>query len=325
MKRGLVLISLLVFAVIFCSPQASNARLGGAGAQFLSLGGGSRGLALGGAYTALAEGLEAIYWNPAGLAYMEGVSASFTHGQLFAGLKNENAAFAMPGAGGVVGVSVYALLSGEIEKTTIEEQDGTGETYTANDFAAGVSYARMMTDKFAFGLTVKLINLNIDKCSATTWAFDIGGTYNTGFRNLRMGFAIRNFGPDTHYEGENLQYLEDDGYTKATYRSDPFPLPMSFQMGLAYDVIQSGDNRVTTLVDLVHPVDQDETIAAGVEYWLRDTYSVRLGYTERNNRGLSGGLGVKLSLGTIKTIVDYSYEYHQYLEGVQRFTIGFTY
>jgi len=324
MKKVSAFITFLVVLVIIFSPQLSNARLGGAGAQFLSLGGGSRGLALGGAYTALAEGLDAIYWNPAGLAYMDGTSASFTHGELFAGLKNENAAFAMPGMGGVVGVSVYALLSGKIEKTTIEEQDGTGETYSANDFAAGVSYSRMMTDKFAFGLTVKLINLNIDKCSATTWAFDIGGTYNTGFRNLRLGFVIRNFGPDTHYEGEDLQYLEDE-YLKATYRSDSFPLPMSFQMGLAYDVINSGDNRVTTLVDLVHPVDQDETIAAGVEYWLRDTYSLRLGYTERNNRGLSGGLGLKLSLGTMETIVDYSYEYHQYLDGVQRFTIGFTY
>ncbi len=323
MKRMLAFILFLLFVQVFI-PQVSKARLGGAGVGFLNLGGGSRGIALGGAYSAPAEGLEAIYWNPAGLAYMERTSVSFTHGQLYADLKNENVAFAMPLGGGVLGFSGYALLSGKIEKTTIEDQDGTGEFYTANDFAGGISYARMMTDKFAFGLTVKLIDANIDKCSAIAWAFDIGGTYNTGFRNLRLGFVIRNFGPDTHYEGENLQYLENE-YLKATYRSDPFPLPMSFQMGFAYDVINSKDNKITALVDLVHPIDQDETIAGGIEYWLRDTYALRVGYSEENNRGLRGGVGVKLSLGTIKTNIDYSYEFHQYLDGIQRFTIEFTY
>lgn len=319
---------LFVIVILLSVPHLAEARLGGSGAQFLALGGGSRPLALGGAYTALAEGVESIYWNPAGLARLEAMTFSFTHAELFADMNQENVAFATPALGGVVGLSAIAFLSGEIEITTVEEQEGTGEKYSANDFAVGISYARMMTDKFTAGVTLKLVNQNIHEVSAYGWALDLGGTYNTGLRNLRLGFVIQNFGPDLRYSGEGLEFLTGLGGSddaSATYRSEPYPLPLSFQVGLAYDIINFGSNRLTALVEGVHPTDQSETFAMGVEYCLNDIYSARLGYTERNNKGFSGGLGVRIPLENMNIIADYSYESHEYLDALQRFTIGFKY
>ena len=322
MKR-FIIASMALAVSLF--PVASQARLGGAGAQFLINGSGSRAQGLGGAYTAFAEGVEAIYWNPAGLARIEGIDASFTHTQLFADFKGENVAFATAGLGGVIGLSGVAFLSGDIPVTTEEEQDGTGDTYSANDFAAGLSYARMMTDKFTAGITLKFIAQNIHKCSAFGWAFDIGGIYNTGLRNLRVGFVIQNFGPDLRYQGADLEFEGGStGDVPTTYKSEPYSLPLTFQMGAAYDIMNMGGNRLTATIDGVHPIDQSETFATGLEYSFNDTYFLRLGYTERNERGFCGGLGVKIPLGDNMGTVDYTYEDHDYLDAIQRFTIGFS-
>ena len=53
--------------VLLPNPQNPTTRVGTRGANFLEIGVGARGLALAGAYTALAEGVTALYWNPAGI------------------------------------------------------------------------------------------------------------------------------------------------------------------------------------------------------------------------------------------------------------------
>jgi hypothetical protein len=330
MKRIIV----TVLVALICIPLVAEARLGGSGAQFLVFGGGCRPIALGGAYVAMAEGADAIFFNPAGLANLDAPTFAFSHGELFADLNLENVAFATPTMGGVVGISGVGFLSGKIKRTTFEDQEGrSGETFSANDFAFGLSYARMMTDKFTAGLTFKFINQNIDKVSANGWAFDLGGTYTMGVGNLRLGFAIRNFGPDLIYSGEDLDFesglpdypgVEED--IPATYRSEAYPMPLIFQLGVAYDIISMGPSRITAVLDGLHPNDQDETFNTGLEYGFNDSYFARIGYTGRENMGLTAGLGARMSLSQgILAAVDYSYENHEYLDAIQRFSLTVSY
>lgn len=330
MKR----IFVVMLALLVCLPLIAEARLGGSGAQFLALGGGCRSVAMGRAYAALAEGTDAIYFNPAGLATLDAPTFSFSHGELFADLHLENVAFATPIRGGVVGVSGVGFLSGKMKRTTFEDQEGeSGETFTANDFAFGLSYARMMTDKFTAGVTFKFINQNIDKVSANGWAFDVGGTYSVGVGNLRLGFAIRNFGSDLAYSGEDLEldiglpdYPEVDEDIPATYKSENYPMPLIFQIGLAYDLVSAGASRVTAVLDGIHPNDQDETFNTGLEYGFNDSYFARIGYTGRSNMGFTAGLGARATLGGgVLAAVDYSYEDHEYLDGLQRFSLTISY
>ncbi len=325
-------VTVLVFLV--CIPLVAEARLGGSGAQFLVLGGGCRPIALGGAYVALAEGPDAIYFNPAGLAQLDAPTFAFSHGELFADINLENVAFATPAMGGVVGVSGVGFLSGKMKRTTFDDQEGQlGETFSANDFAFGLSYSRMMTDKFTAGLTFKFVNQNIDKVSANGWAFDLGGTYALGVGNLRLGFAIRNFGPDLRYTGEDLDFetglpefpgVDED--IPATYRSEAYPMPLIFQLGVAYDIISSGPSRITAVLDGLHPNDQDETFNSGLEYGFNDSYFARVGYTGRENMGFTAGLGARMALSQgILAAMDYSYEDHEYLDAIQRFSLTVSY
>ena len=78
---------LTVIALLLCSVTlyaGGDERIGSAGAQELRIPVGSRMSALGGAGVAEAIGAEALYWNPAGVAFYDGTEVMFTHLEYFA-------------------------------------------------------------------------------------------------------------------------------------------------------------------------------------------------------------------------------------------------
>lgn len=305
----------------------AEARLGRAGAVFLGQAGGARPLSLGGAYTAFAEGVDAVYFNPAGLANLRRIGVAFTHAELFAGMRGENFGAVLPVANGAIGFSMIGRLSGKIERTTPDEQMGTGEYYMANDLALGLSYARMMTDKFYAGFTVKLISQHIAEVSTQGVAVDLGATYNTGLRNLRFGFVIQHFGPDLMYAGPPLRdtvaidtlQREDVPVDRL---SEPYPLPMTFQGGMSMDLLRGEGWRFTVTADWLHPADQPATYAVGGEYSLNETIFLRFGHSPKNDHALTAGGGVRFVLGDRATTVDYSFQEHKYLSPIHRVSVG---
>ncbi|MGD8922169.1 MAG: hypothetical protein PVH24_02895, partial [Candidatus Zixiibacteriota bacterium] len=85
MKHKLVIVMIVLLVVSLSSVYAGNTRrIGTAGAQELLIPYGSRGTALGGSVVSDAYGVEAMYWNPAGLASLDGTEAIFTHLPYFA-------------------------------------------------------------------------------------------------------------------------------------------------------------------------------------------------------------------------------------------------
>jgi len=327
MNRIVVLAIVLSLAV----SGTAWARLGGAGTQFLAIGGGARSVALGGAVSALGGDLESVYWNPAGIAFIEGTAIGFTHTMLYVDMSLEDVALAMPAMDGVFAISGLAFLSGDIEETTEELPDGTGETFNANSFALTLTYARLMTNKFAAGLNLRFVRESLAEVAATNWGFDIGGTYTVGFQNMRLGFAVMNFGPDMKLGGDLLEETwvnpdwsdtqTDD--VPVTLEPESYPMPMTFRAGVAYDVLSGANGILTASMEGVHPMDQDEVLGLGMEYSYRGAYYLRGGYNTLNNMEWSLGGGVKLSTGGGKMGVDYCYQNHEYLDPVHRIAVGF--
>jgi len=309
----------------------ASARVGGAGTQFLAVGGGARAVSMGGAYTAIGGDLESIYWNPAGVAALQGTATGFTHTMLYADMSVEDVAIATPVMDGVIGISGMAFLSGDIDETTEEMPDGTGDTFTANSMAVTLTYARMMTDKFAAGLSLRVVNESLAEVSATNWGFDLGGTYAVGFSNLRLGFAVTNFGPDMQLSGRGLEQTwgdpGDDGTqtddVPAVLQSESYPMPMTFRAGLAYDVMSGPAGCLTASVEGVHPTDQPELLGLGMQYSFNESYFVRGGYNTLNNMEWSIGGGVRIPTGDSRLSVDYCYQNHEFLDPVHRVAVGF--
>nr|HPI73656.1 hypothetical protein [bacterium] len=60
---------------------ADVSGVGTGAAAFLEIGVGARAMAMGGAYTSIANDATALYWNPAGIAWMNGVQCELAHNE----------------------------------------------------------------------------------------------------------------------------------------------------------------------------------------------------------------------------------------------------
>src|ERR1039458_1672672 len=85
----------LNFLIPFSSWAASS-NVGTSGAEFLKIGPGARAVGMGEAFTGVADDVDAIYWNPAGLGTLKHAEITGMHMQYFQSIQYEFAAFAYP-------------------------------------------------------------------------------------------------------------------------------------------------------------------------------------------------------------------------------------
>lgn len=316
MRKLCVLLLLIPVAVY----GGEIAKVGTVGSQFLKIGIGARGSAMGGAFDAVSDDISAVFWNPSGLVNVSGTSVFLSHIEWLADISYEALAIAKDfGNVGVIGLHIGYLNSGDIQETTLESPGGTGDTYFVDDLLVGITYARRLTDKFAFGANLKFIQERLDDLTSTAWATDLGVTYYTGFKSLRMGMSIRNFGPEiqlsgNYYDYDNGNLLSDpDEYL-------PYHFPMTFKLGVAMELLDTEDNRVTFAVDLVHPNDNLERFNVGAEAFMWKSIAFRGGYTFlHDSAGPAFGAGFVWQ----KLTLDYSYTDYGILDWVHRFDFIF--
>ena len=330
---------LLLLAVLATPSFALFTKVGMAGLPFLKIGVG-RCTGMGEAFVAVADDATAAFWNPAGLALAQTRQVVVNHIDWVADINHEYLSFVMPTKAGNVGVSVTALSLGEFEETTIDTFQGTGRTFTGADLAFGVSYARMFTDKLSFGLTAKVVSEQIWNVGTAGAAFDFGVHYNTGWRNLRLGMAIVNFGPDLKYSGGLLDFTHDPGWSwpwtrepiPGTYLTETFPLPVIFRFGMAYDFIHTDKSYLTAAVDLNHFNDVNEKVNVGLEYRY-NPFSLRAGYILNTDfdyandvgwsDGISAGVGFRVRpTPGLGLNFDYDYRNLGRLGGSHRLTLA---
>ena len=228
----------------------SNDRLGTSGALELLIPVGPRATALGPAVAGDISGVESIYWNPAGLATVQGPEAMFSHTQYFADMKVNYAALAArAGNLGVLGFSAKVLSVGEVIVTTEQAPDGTGETFDPTFAVLGLSWARAFTDRVKFGANVNWVNEHIQSMTANGVALDFGVQYATGWRGLVFGMAMKNFGNSMTFSGENLDVSvpppgAEPGATNRilSFSTAAFEMPSYFTLAANYELYRKGEN-----------------------------------------------------------------------------------
>lgn len=319
-------------------------KLGMAGMQFLKLGVG-RATGMGDAFVAIADDASATYWNPAGLALLKNREIILNHIDWILETRHEYLTGAFPTNLGTFGFALTSVNYGDFEETTIDQYQGTGRTFGASDLAFGASFARMFTDKFAFGVSVKVMQQQIWDMSTSAVAFDFGTHYNTGWKNLRLAMAIANFGPDALFSGKQLDFevAHRDDWTwpqtyqplPATYKTEKFPLPIIFRFGFASDFFNNEKTRLTFAADLAHYNDVNEKVNFGLEYKFMN-FLVRGGYILNTDMdyadqiewrtGLSFGGGITVTpIPNLNLGVDYAYRDMGRLGPSHRMTLNIGY
>lgn len=313
-------------------------KSGTAAAQFLKIGIGARASALAGSFAALANDASALYWNPAGISWTQKSQFLATHTKWFAGLNHEFLGVSVPlSSASVIGLSFTALNSPEMEQTTISEPEGTGIFFDVRDIAIGLTYSRRMTDRFSFGITGKYIQQTLFNENAKTLAVDIGGMLRTGFKGMRLGIAMSNFGGKLQLDGRDLIVSYDNDplqtgnpLTPARLETQGWPLPASFRLGFAMDIIGLREGvflresqRLTFAVDGYNVNDAEETVSFGLEYAWNDYFFLRGGYRlNHDTESFSSGMGVQIPLQRWKIKADYALSNMGDLGYIHRFGVG---
>jgi len=329
--KKILIVFLLSIACVF-----GQSKVGSTAAPFLNIGIGPRAISMGGAFIATASDVSSLYWNPAGASRSNINEAMFSHSSWFADI-NYNWAGAMLklGDAGTVGLNLTYLDYGDMEITTLAEQDGTGQLFSAHDMSIGLTYAYNLTDRFSLGGTVKYIQQKIWNTSASAFAMDLGVLFHSDIYGLRIGATITNFGTPMKMDGKDLLVQHDidpnnygnNDQILATLQTGEFPLPLTFRIGLAMDVLNSEEHRVTFAADALHPNDNDESLNVGAEYMFNNLIAFRVGYKSllltNSEEGLTAGVGLNYNFTSDFGVrVDYAYQDFGVLDYTQHFSIG---
>jgi hypothetical protein len=273
-SAGMILVCILVLNGF---AQQKPTRVGTTIASFLEYGYGSAGIALGDAYVSMTDDISAIYWNPAGLAFMKQSEVQFIHQPWLVDISSTFAAvgLALPDVGTVALGFIHAGY-GDMDVTTLDMQDGTGEQFSADDYAVSLAYSRALTDWFSFGAAAKYITSKIWHMEASAFALDMGVIVKTPFfaqdddrnRGLRIGMSISNYGTRMQYDGQDLiNPIDILPYDNGNYKDAPgkfslseWELPLIFRIGVSYDYHLFENNTLTLSTDALHPNNSAEYV-----------------------------------------------------------------
>jgi len=344
MKSLSAIILTLLFVSISSIPLFAQ---GGATVLFLMINPGAREGGMGEAGVALADDGNAIYWNPAGLAFQhEGKDArkgeaTLMHVQWLPQFNLNDMFFDYAAVNrkikdvGTVGLALQYINYGKNIQT--DTQGNELGNFNSNEFAITGSYALKLKKNLGFGVNIKYIYSNLSpgifvdqerrEGRGSTFAVDVATLWHPGFsKKLSLGMNISNIGP-------KMTFVD---------REQADPLPTNLRVGFGYDLVRSEYNRLTLVYDAnrllirrrltsdsVSVADNvfkamlstwsdgsfsDQlkkfTHSVGMEYWYTDLIALRAGYFYEN-KAIGGRqfwtFGGGLRVSVLQ--VDFSYIY----------------
>lgn len=333
--------SLLIAVLLACCTAPGIAgrgdKAGTAAAAELLIPVGARSVALAGSSLSTVSGIEALYWNPAGLARGEMSSVLLvSHMSYLAGTSVDYfGAGVNLGGAGALGLDVKILSFGDIPVTTEDRPDGTGEIVSPRFYVFGGTFSRRISDRISLGITSHLVYESMADVSSMGVAFNGGVQYVGlgGIDRLSMGVVVRNIGPGMNFSGSGL--LRPANLTGSTIQPSTVAieatssdLPSTIEIGAGYVVpLREGWDLTVTSAFQNNNFSDDE-YKSGLEYDYNGTVSVRLGYSfsaagtqSGYPYGWSGGVGVRTSIEGVDLSIGYAYRAVQYFSGDQLFDL----
>ncbi|HVZ80639.1 MAG TPA: PorV/PorQ family protein [bacterium] len=276
-SRSLPLRSGVLLLVLALLPVPAAAVPLTTGADFLLMTTGARPDGMGQAFSAVADDVNTLSFNPAGLGNIRLPEAGFGYERFLAGIDYNFLGAAVPmGEAGVLGLGYIEMGTAPFNSTA----DPLAMPGTAQDQAFIAGWGKSFYS-LHLGAAVKYIQRRLDSQTGNGMAYDLGLRVKPS-PNLTLASSVMNLGP-----GIQLASLE--------------PLPTLVNLGLAWRAIESPDHRLElALGGTAYLGSNTQSLQAGAEYWYRDSFALRCGYqarsrdTELTTNGLSAGAGVKV-------------------------------
>lgn len=298
------------------------------------------------AFSAVADDVNAISWNPAGLALMLNQEATMAYSPVYgdADIIQSNMAYAYPtDKWGTFGLDFSYLNYGNMDW-----RDSLGKdlgSFSRKDHSIYISYGINLVNSLSVGasLGTTSIKMNPMEESANAFGIDLGTLYNITSK-ASLGLYL-----------ENIGGVSADGKEIARQR---------IRMGSAYSVINKPNMGLTLALDIDEQQRKFDTLYFGAEWSafnpsaffakrkIQERYSVlqkydgvadyKEGVPENKGKisllvrgglqkrlavdehfGFSGGFSVKYAImPKITAKIEHAFELHPYLDTTQRFSIG---
>ncbi len=304
------MIFILFFIACFSSLYAETGA-GVTSLNFLKVAQGGRQTGMGEAFTGVADDVNALTWNPAGLVQLKRQQICLMHSAWLLGVSFEYVAYALPiNNVGTFGIYGTFLNSGTIQITS-EDAFGkyltTNEKADASSFNVALAYAKSLGDFLApdnpfsdlsFGILMSSVSEKIFEDSGSGFAFGFSTYYFPKYENISYGLNLQNvgftsnrptlpltvrFGMGYRFALENifLSFMEE-GYYKFA------PLDSIADFDLIYYPVE-GFARVNMGVEKCWQLNKIHAVVLRVGY--------KFGYDLGMVSGITCGLGYRLSAG----------------------------
>lgn len=194
--KKLALSSLLVLGLLPARAGAIDPAAGTSGASFLKIGiGSARSMAMGRAYVALAEGADAITWNPAGLGLAQQREFTYSYLRYIQGIDSPLfIAYAHPLGRSVLGLNLAYLSVDGFDVRDINGKPLNSTEVRVQDGFATVSLARSFWfEKLFVGGSLKVVHENNDGTIQDNIVGDFGALMKPN-SFVTFGFASQNMG-----------------------------------------------------------------------------------------------------------------------------------
>ncbi len=296
-----IVLRLMMITMLFVVLARVSYAQGEAGVPFLLLAPDSRAGGIGESGGGLADNSSAIFWNPAGIAFLTGTEVSITHSNwlpqfnldLFYDYLTYRQYF--EDLSGSVTASITYMNFGEFVQTGETDPTPIG-TFRSFDAALTLGYATKIDPDWGLGLNFRLIHSRLSpeisvgqqkgSGSATSISFDLAAMWrpvnfvlplideNIGGK-FSLGVNLSNLGPKIYY----LQKAQAD------------PIPTNFRLGFAYKVLDDEFNSliytldfskllvnrtVTQVTDTTTVTESDEWYQAIFTAWGNESFSEEL-------------------------------------------------
>ncbi|MFH1963091.1 MAG: PorV/PorQ family protein [bacterium] len=275
-------------------------------ANILEFGSGVRPTAMGEAFCGVADDINAICWNPAGIAWLNKKEISLGHDIYYEDIKCESISgiYPMEDILACVGLNVTMLRIGEI--VGMDNNGGKIPNPDAGDSLVTLSFAQIMDEdmRLGVGIGVKWINQRIAEERASGMACDAGILYKHPY--LTVGAVVQNI-------GEKLGFVREK-----------YELPLNFKVGISkmvWKAENSSDQSLLCAIDINKPWKDKMYVNTGIEYSVTERWVFRLGLNSNPDieMGISSGIGVKIN---DRMRFDCSYGGYGELGDVSRVSMG---
>lgn len=323
------------------SPFVSNAgnedRIGAAGGQQLMINPWTRSSGFANANSASVNGIEAMFGNIAGLAFINKTEINLAHTRWMSssGVGINSGALAQRiSETSVLAFGIMTTSFGDIQRTTNLLPEGGLGNYRMQVGHFTLGFAKEFSNSIYAGAAVKVVTEGIPDARANGVAFDAGIRYITGKQeNIKFGISLKNIGPKMRFQGDGLSVkntLDEKEFT-LQQRTEGYELPSILNIGFSYDyyIGEPGDDkdgkikgmhRITGAFNFMSNSFGRDQFSLGAEYAFKEMFMLRGGFvyedkmfnaneTKNVLSGPTAGFTVALPVSATGSSVDLDYSH----------------